>query len=908
MKVNEKEILIMIHNEDRTKEIDSIIYSPNLNKYIITFNGSIKKFYYSHESVEIYEDAKIVDLKDALVMNKEQQVDGVVMAIIFNEKYVKLFFSNKSSKLYYKQDIYFEKSSLANKKAFDCFDYLKQVSKITSIKTDNDKLLLNAQYEKMEHINPNSILAKYINYKGIENKDIRGNIIFPFGFNLSQKAAVENAFSHNISIIEGPPGTGKTQTILNIIANAVVNGKTVAVVSNNNSATSNVIEKLEKNKLSFFAAFLGNRDNKDKFIELQSEEYPSFNGWSLPTIEINDLSESLEEQKELLCDMNESRNLEAQKTNELDGLKTEYQYFKDYFDGLDTPEIKIKKLFGFDSKHISELIIYLETKQENKPLFSILDKVILFFTYGIYDLKMYTISIEKIIDNLRLIYYKNRIEEIETTIQNLQAQLKSYSFETKTDEYQKDSMDLFRAKLFLRYSRGKRQLFTKDDFWKNTDSFMAEYPVVLSTTHSLRNCTNTSYLYDYLIIDEASQVDIVTGALALSCAKNVIIVGDDKQLPNVVPEIIKTATDSIFDTYKLKEAYKYASNSLLSSCIKVFNDAPRTLLKEHYRCHPKIIDFCNKKFYNNQLIILNKNKGKEPLCVYKTAEGNHSRDHYNQRQIDVIINEIFTQKKIGMGLESVGIITPYVNQKDHLNSIIKNDNIEIDTVHKFQGREKDVIIISTVDDDINEFSDNPNLLNVAISRAISKLILVVPNKYSKENSNMGDLIKYIEYNNFEVVNSKIYSVFDYLYKDYSRSLIKELTNYENVSKYESENLMNTVIKETLEMPELNHLDYILGQPLKMLIKDNTLLDEQEIKFVKSGSHTDFLIYSKVSKEPVLVVEVDGYAFHESNNYQLKRDEIKDSILNKYGIPIIRFKTNESNEKERLKNKLLQKNI
>ncbi|WP_278286707.1 AAA domain-containing protein, partial [Clostridium sp. LS] len=51
---------------------------------------------------------------------------------------------------------------------------------------------------------------------------------------------------------------------------------------------------------------------------------------------------------------------------------------------------------------------------------------------------------------------------------------------------------------------------------------------------------------------------------------------------------------------------------------KLFNDVPKTLLKEHYRCHPKIIDFCNKKFYDNQLIILtNENSCDSPLEVYK---------------------------------------------------------------------------------------------------------------------------------------------------------------------------------------------------------------------------------------------------------------------------------------------------
>jgi very-short-patch-repair endonuclease len=65
------------------------------------------------------------------------------------------------------------------------------------------------------------------------------------------------------------------------------------------------------------------------------------------------------------------------------------------------------------------------------------------------------------------------------------------------------------------------------------------------------------------------------------------------------------------------------------------------------------------------------------------------------------------------------------------------------------------------------------------------------------------------------------------------------------------------------------------------------------------THVDFLIYDKLGKQPVLVVEVDGYAYHNQNKKQEQRDKLKDEILHKYNIPIARFKTNESNEKKRL---------
>ena len=121
----------------------------------------------------------------------------------------------------------------------------------------------------MNYINQESILNYYINkldlIKPIEE---RYNIIYPFRFNLSQKEAMENVFKSNISVIQGPPGTGKTQTILNIIANlAIMQNKTIAVVSNNNEAVKNVKDKLKKDGYDFIVADLGRKSKREKFFE-----------------------------------------------------------------------------------------------------------------------------------------------------------------------------------------------------------------------------------------------------------------------------------------------------------------------------------------------------------------------------------------------------------------------------------------------------------------------------------------------------------------------------------------------------------------------------------------------------------------------------------------------------------------
>lgn len=104
------------------------------------------------------------------------------------------------------------------------FDYFKEISKIVSVKTEEGIGLLTKEYEKINFIEKDTALYKYLNPTYISRNKINENVnalIFPFGANKSQFEAVKNAINNQISIIEGPPGTGKTQTILNIIANIV---------------------------------------------------------------------------------------------------------------------------------------------------------------------------------------------------------------------------------------------------------------------------------------------------------------------------------------------------------------------------------------------------------------------------------------------------------------------------------------------------------------------------------------------------------------------------------------------------------------------------------------------------------------------------------------------------------------
>ena len=396
--------------------------------------------------------------------------------------------------------------------------------------------------------------------------------------------------------------------------------------------------------------------------------------------------------------------------------------------------------------------------------------------------------------------------------------------------------------------------------------------------------------------DKASQVDIATGALALSCARNVVIVGDTKQLPNVVTDDIKASAKAIFDSFNLSEGYQY-TNSFLQSILDVMPNVTQTLLREHYRCHPKIINFCNQKFYRGELIIMTTDKGEEDvLSVVKTVAGNHERNHYSQRQIDVIKNEIIP--KYVSNPEGTGIIAPYKNQVEALSKEITD--IDAATVHKFQGKEKENIIISTVDDEISDFADDPYLINVAVSRAKKKLMLVVTGNEQSKEHNITDLIDYIQYNNFEVAESKIYSIFDYLYKQYTNERMTYLKKHKKISEYDSENLMYSLIEDIISANKYSSLDVVCHFPLNMLIKNPELLNEQECQYAMNpATHLDFLIYNRIGKKPVLAIEVDGYEYHKEDTVQASRDLLKNHVMELYEIPLLRFMTNGSGEREKI---------
>ena len=394
-------------------------------------------------------------------------------------------------------------------------------------------------------------------------------------------------------------------------------------------------------------------------------------------------------------------------------------------------------------------------------------KVKFLFKFGIFDLPKFFPNKNDALDYLDNLYYKVKIFELKTQLNEVENFLQKNNLTFLEEKITELSLKLFKHYVFKSIENYIGLSFGRKDFRGNFANFIKRYPVMLNTTQALLSSTGKNYIYDYLIIDESSQVGLNTAAVAMSVAKNIVLVGDSMQLSHIVKSGHKKKLRELFEESKLKRAYSYADKSILDSFKELYNNSIRsTLLREHYRCDPHIIDFCNKRFYDNKLIIQTKHDNQNGVEIIPSRS--HSElERTNERQVCEIEETILPN----LVLKGAGIIAPYNNQVNLIKKRLKYECIKVETVHKFQGQENDVIILSTVsdkvkiseDDEFNDFMNDPKLLNVAISRAKKKLILIISEELmGQDGSILSDFSKYINYftESAKIIESKVYSVFD----------------------------------------------------------------------------------------------------------------------------------------------------
>jgi hypothetical protein len=271
----------------------------------------------------------------------------------------------------------------------------------------------------------------------------------------------------------------------------------------------------------------------------------------------------------------------------------------------------------------------------------------------------------------------------------------------------------------------------------------------------------TPAMFDLVIVDEASQVDQVSGAPAMLRARRAVVVGDPRQLRHVSflsDEAISTAiaAQQITDATAvgLLDVRRLSLFDLAASA------APTIMLDEHFRSAPHLIGFSARHFYGGAVSIATmhpRNHCKDCITV-ETIAGMRDDTGVNAAEVDrviAIVRQRLESARAAGELARVGIVTPFRAQADAIEQRVVDEfsledidtlALRVGTVHGFQGCERDLVIISlALDADSASsgrgFVSDANLFNVMITRAREEIV-VVTSLPADSGGIVGDYIRY----------------------------------------------------------------------------------------------------------------------------------------------------------------------
>lgn len=268
--------------------------------------------------------------------------------------------------------------------------------------------------------------------------------------------------------------------------------------------------------------------------------------------------------------------------------------------------------------------------------------------------------------------------------------------------------------------------------------------VVCSTNATAGSDLLADREFDVLVLDEATQATEPSCLIPITMADRVVMAGDHRQLP---PTVLNE-----------KAARRGLRTSLFEKLARRdYGDDIRTMLTMQYRMHEDIMDFSSEEFYDNRLRadesvrthtleefdldltgadqqtaeIL---EPREPVTFVDTAgvdapelsrEGSESRENPVEADLTVELAEVLLEGELYE--RELAVISPYWDQVDRIRNQIDREELEIKTVDGFQGREKEVVLLSLVRSNLEGavgFLRDIRRFNVALTRARRKAVVV----------------------------------------------------------------------------------------------------------------------------------------------------------------------------------------
>lgn len=657
--------------------------------------------------------------------------------------------------------------------------------------------------------------------------------------NLDQLLVIHNGLKYPVLYVQGPPGSGKTNTILNTVVTAFFNNKTVLISSYNNHPVDEIYQKLSHLKykgddIPFPIIRLGNSEKLKDAIK-----------------QIRLLFKITSSMQVFDSSLNRKKTYEEHKTKALSDLLRKYE------EKLDLSERK-------------EMIKTMLSSSSNLPFLANLQ-------------------------GEQLVNVNNTLKEIgEITDDDIKPLISH------------DRLELFKflnftsAKFIKRLSEPKYEeltdiIFTKDlneavrqlnQYLSNDENFqkfLKIFPVVATTNISAHRLGEPKQYFDMVIMDEASQCNTAVALVPIIRGEQLLLVGDPQQLKPVI--LLDERNNLILKKrYNITDEYDYRNKSVYQTFLSADAVSDEVLLSYHYRCHPKIIGFNNKKYYNNKLNIRSSDNEKHPLEFIECHSKDTTLKNTSESEAREIVHYVKTHPD-----KTIAVITPFVNQRNEIQEELNQNgiaNVDCGTVHAFQGDEKQEIIFSlALTDKTHEktyswLKNNKELINVATSRAKEKLVIIGDMEQLNRLHHPGDdddlfeLCNYVSSNGITTITERAPE---------SRAL--------GIKPYSTET-------ETAFLETLNHaINAMMITKTKYVVKKEVPISQvfnssNQVNDLFYTGRFDYIVYERDGKEwlPIFAIELDGNE-HTTDLRVIERDKKKQQICDEHNFQLIRVPNN-----------------
>ncbi len=553
--------------------------------------------------------------------------------------------------------------------------------------------------------------------------------------NEAQEEIIQAAMSQPLTVAQGPPGTGKSQLVTALLATATAAGQSVLIGSTSNQAVDSVVDRVTKLIGPGLLLRTGNKEQRlqePKYLSEILTAYPPAEHRTAPDDrtplhdlrlldnEASDLRQILDEQRLLERDL---ADLAAERSPDPAGKAA-----------LPEDDAALVRLVRLTDRALASWWFGWWYRRRLR-------------VYGAADRNAIESLAERAVVELRWRERRQRLAElpdIDATWRRLVALVGS--------ERPDRSAALLRAQIARRVAadwqllqdRADEMAKPQSDSWACFPALLRVLPGWAVTALSARRLRGNPAMYDLVVIDEAAQCTVSAILPMLYRAKRALIIGDPRQLQPVVD---LSETDDRAEQTRAGLGSAWLTNRRLvysrHSAYDAFAAAAGVthLLDEHYRCHPDIVDVPNREVYQGRLTVLTDparlaapaNPAVRWRDVAGTVRYGPTGSGRNDDEIAEVVAEVM-QLRAAYPDASIGVVTPLAAHQRGVDAALRAaglvDNLLCATVHKFQGSERDIMVVSPVgthgirDHTRNWLVHQTNLWNVAITRARSQLVVV----------------------------------------------------------------------------------------------------------------------------------------------------------------------------------------